>query len=257
MASTPVEFLYPIRSAPQRVLVQAVMYYYKHHGTGRGLRTMTTIEIRAGLVKGGIAKARKMNVSRALIEAIPNVHQVNNYELNPAKMKWELTDTGEAHVQKLLRIPAGGQPEAIHDVMALVEKLAESQADEGVQGYIEEALKCLQVDALRASVVFLWTGAVVILQEKALKSSKKKLNDAIAKHDPKAREVKKMDDFAYIKDKTLLLACGELGLLDKGERTTLEEALSLRNRCGHPTKYQPRAARAGAFIEDVVGVVFP
>jgi hypothetical protein len=37
------------------------------------------------------------------------------------------------------------------------------------------------------------------------------------------RHVTKLDDFAYIKDKTLLLACGELAVLDKGERGTLED----------------------------------
>ena len=54
----------------------------------------------------------------------------------------------------------------------------------------------------------------------------------------------------------MLLACGDLGLLDKGERSTLEEALNLRTRCGPPTKYKPGSAKASSFIEDVVGIVW-
>jgi hypothetical protein len=65
--------------------------------------------------------------------------------------------------------------------------------------------------------------------------------------------VSKVDDFAYIKDKTFILACGELG---KGQRGTLEDALNLGNRCGHPTRYKPGAAKAASFIEDVVGIAW-
>lgn len=66
----------------------------------------------------------------------------------------------------------------------------------------------------------------------------------------------KLEDFAYIRDATALLAFQELGILDKGEKTTLAEALDLRNRCGHPTKYVPGVKKASSFIEDVVGIVF-
>jgi len=36
----------------------------------------------------------------------------------------------------------------------------------------------------------------------------------------------------------------------------LSQALDLRNKCGHPTKYRPRKIKARSFIEDVVGIVF-
>jgi hypothetical protein len=71
-----------------------------------------------------------------------------------------------------------------------------------------------------------------------------------------ALTVKKVDDFAYIKDATFLKAAFDLGLLDKGQRDTLQDALDLRNKCGHPTKYKPRVNKARGFIEDVVGIVF-
>ena len=112
-------------------------------------------------------------------------------------------------------------------------------ADDVVRGYVDEAITCLRAGALRAAVVFLWTGAVRTLHEAALKKGTAQLNAALQKHDPKARKVAKVEDFAYVRDKIFLLACGELGVLDKGERTTLEDALDLRNRCGHPTKYRP------------------
>jgi hypothetical protein len=45
-------------------------------------------------------------------------------------------------------------------------------------------------------------------------------------------------------------------LLDKGEKDTLIDALNLRNRYGHPTKYRPGEAKVKSFIEDVLGIVF-
>ena len=95
-----------------------------------------------------------------------------------------------------------------------------------------------------------------MLHDEALQKGDIALNRALTKQDPKARQVKKIEDFAWVKDRTFLDACPELGVLDKGEKDTLVEALGLRNRCGHPTKYKPGANKARSFIEDVVGIVF-
>ncbi len=247
MALTAVEFLYPIRSASQRELVSAALYFFKHHGDAD---ILSPADIKAAPVKAGIRKARGMNVTRALNEAIPNVNRVG------PRGAWEITQTGEEHVRKILALPdPNAAPHAVHEVSAL-QQLAESQSNEQARGYIEEAIKCLRADALRAAVVFLWAGAIRSLHDIAFAMEQGQVDLAIKKHDPKARDVKKLDDFAYIKDKTLLLACGELGLLDKGERGVMEESLNLRNRCGHPTSYKPRVAKVSAFIEDVVGIVF-
>jgi hypothetical protein len=54
----------------------------------------------------------------------------------------------------------------------------------------------------------------------------------------------------------MLLAAEGIGALDKNERTTLEDALDLRNKCGHPTKYNPGIVKASSFVEDVIGIVF-
>ena len=79
---------------------------------------------------------------------------------------------------------------------------------------------------------------------------------AVQKHDPKARTINKIDDFAYVKEAVQLLAAMGLGLLDKSEKDTLEEFLDLRNRCGHPSKYTPGVKKASAFVEDVTSILF-
>lgn len=66
----------------------------------------------------------------------------------------------------------------------------------------------------------------------------------------------RVDDFAYIKDKDALLAAQDLGVVGKGQGTTLEDALKLHNDCSHPTKYKPGVNKVSSFIEDVTGIVF-
>jgi hypothetical protein len=112
------------------------------------------------------------------------------------------------------------------------------------------------VGALRASVVFLWSGAIRHLQDKALAIGVSALNAALLKHDPKARYIGNIEDYSGVKDVVQLLGFREIGLIDKGEWATLQEGLDLRNRCGHPTKYKPGVKKASAFIEDVVGIAF-
>ena len=129
-------------------------------------------------------------------------------------------------------------------------------ADPVVKGFVEESVTCLKVGALRAAIVFLWAGVVRTLQEKVILKGVGNVNAAIQVHDSKARQVKTVDDFQYIKDKTFLLAAEGVGVVDKAERTTLEDALKLRNNCGHPNNYNPGPAKAKSFIEDVTGIVW-
>jgi len=194
---------------------------------------------------------RKINVPDLLAKSGP---YVDSPGFQDAKRLWSLTDSGTQHVRTLLDLPSA-EPEIEHDVGSL-ENLASKVTDLGVRTYIEEVIKCLQVGALRASVVFLWVGAIRTIHGQLLSVGVSKLNQALLGHDPKARKVSKVDDFAYIKDKDVLLAAQDLGLVDKGQRSTLEEALDLRNRCGHPTKYKPGVKKVSSFIEDVVGIVF-
>lgn len=110
--------------------------------------------------------------------------------------------------------------------------------------------------ALRAAVVFLWTGAIRTLHEEALKKGASTVTQAVQKQDSRIRPVSKVEHFGWVNDKAFLDATPDLGLLDKGQKDTLVDALNLRNRCGHPTKYRPGEAKARSFIDDVVGIVF-
>ena len=245
---TLVELLAPLAAAGNRDKCLAVLYY-NHRFLSK--ESLTVEELRSALRTARVPKWARINVADVLNKS---GHFVDSPATKGNRRLWRLTPSGEQHVRETLGLPTS-ESEIEHDASTL-EALASKIGDETVRSYVEESIKCLRIDALRAAVVFLWTGAIRVLQQAATKKGLVKLDAALKKHDPLARKVKKLDDFAYIRDATTLLALQDLGILDKGEKGTLEEALNLRNRCGHPTKYKPGVKKASSFIEDVIGIAF-
>jgi hypothetical protein len=252
---TLVEFLNPLlkgggrRDLRQRDVVLAVMYYYRRYKTKP---RMTAAEVKSGLVAGKVPKAKLWNVSDVLGKSAPYVHAPNATE--GGLLQFELTDTGERAVREKLGLPEA-EPEVEHDVGAL-QKVAEGIPDERVKEYINEALLCLRVGALRAAVVFVWIGAVHTLRGAVWKlGGAPTIDTALKKHRPKMSFTKE-GDFADVNDDLLLQVAQDLGVIDKSEKKQLKHALDLRNDCGHPAEYKPREHRVSAFIEDVIGIVW-
>jgi hypothetical protein len=240
---TLVEFLSPIRGGPQSDVAVATLYYLKHHDAQP---TATARAVKTAMVQARIPRAGTWNVGRALAHAKENVDQDGN--------GWSLTETGDSYVRSLLALP-DDRPQTQHDVRAL-EKLASNINDEAVRGYIDEAIKCLQVGAYRAAIVFLWTGAAASIRDQLWQANTiKQIAAALQVHNPRSR-FRKKEDFAYVKDKDLLQIAMDLSLFDKTQKQILGQALDLRNSCGHPTKYNPGEKRTSSFIEDVVSIVF-
>lgn len=245
---TLVEFVAPILNKPNRDKVLAVLYYCHRY---KKVESLTVEEIRSELKSARIPRHNKINVADVLNKS---GHYVDSPGLSGTKRLWTLTQSGNQYIRDLLGLPAS-DPEIEHDISSLSKILGKVRNPE-IKGFIEEALKCLSVDALRACVVFLWSGAIHTIHEKMLKSDKTKLNAALQKHDSKARNVTRIDHFAYVKDRISLLAASELGVIDKNEKDVLEEALGLRNKCGHPGKYKPGPKKVSSYIEDLITVVF-
>jgi site-specific recombinase XerD len=129
--------------------------------------------------------------------------------------------------------------------------------DQEERDYLNEGIKCFKADALRAGVIFLWTASVCKIQKMCLTQPIGFINTELKKIYPKAKDIKVVDDFGYIKDEYLLeLAC-KLKLLDKTKKEELKNTcLDLRNKCGHPGKYKPKGQKIKAFVEDVIGMLY-
>lgn len=245
---TLVEFLEPVKNRTLRDICISVLYFEEKYSN----RTRLTIdEIRKALIRARVRGAPKTNIADILTKAgsLVDFHQDGK-----ASRNWFLTETGRRKVRELHGFPESEVE--IEEDTATLEGLATKLKDPDLKKYVEEGIKCLRVGALKASVVFLWAGAARLIQQECMKQNVNDVNAAILKHQPNAKTIRKIEDFAYINDKTLLLAAQDLGIFDKAEKGTLEDALNLRNRCGHPAKYHPGPKRVSSFIEDLVGVVF-
>jgi hypothetical protein len=244
---TLIEFLQPLAKKTLTDKSIAVLYYESRYNKNQ---VLAGSEIRTKLVSCRIPNSKGANVTALL-------NQVGAYVDSPGlkdgERVWRLTDTGAAYVRQLLGL-AADSPELVQDIIAL-EALISRMRNADERDYLSEAATCLKVGALRATVVFTWTATIRNIQFRCLKKGKL-LTPALQRHDPRARPVNSIDDFAYIRDSTVLLACQDLGIFDKSQRETLEEALKLRNRCGHPAKYAPREKKVSSFIEDLLSVVF-
>jgi len=240
--------LHPLSGASQRDLVLAVMYYLKRY---EDMSAITTADIKKAFTAAKHAKGKKIQHAAVLNQAVPYVESPGARE--ERYLLWSLTDTGERRVRELLSLPAA-DAEVEHDVTALT-KLAAKVPDQDVRDYIEEAISCLRVGALRASVVFLWTGAVATLRDELWALGVRKVEPQVKKYQPKT-DFKKKDDFAHVKDVNLIEVAENLGRFDKGEKQIMLQALTVRNQCGHPGKYSIGEKKISSFIEDIVGIVF-
>lgn len=241
---TLVEFIAPVKGKSRSKEILATMLYASIHDKLDG---PTVSQIRDSLRTARIKGYKTLNISDVLAKS-------GHYVQSEGNGVWKLTGSGKTYIRKELGLPK--EQSAVEKDISTLATTAAKIADPLIRDYIDEAITCLRVDARRACVVFAWTGAIRVIHEQILAYGKKALNAAILKHDPRARTVSRIDHFAYIKDKTVLLAAQELGIFDKTEKDTLEEALNLRNRCGHPAKYNPGEKKVSSFIEDLVSIVF-
>jgi hypothetical protein len=243
------EFLSPLKKATQRDLLLAAMYFLRRY---EDRESVTTADIKDAFARAKHPKGKKMQHAAVLNQAVPYVHSPGGDDRG--HLLWSLTDMGEKRVRELLNLPSA-EPEVEHDVGTLTD-IAGRISEKKVRGYIEESVTCLQVGALRAATVFLWTGAIATLRDEVWVCGAVAIDQAIKTHNPKAPAFKKKDDFSYVKDSMLLQVAQDLGVIDKTEKGQLEDGLDLRNACGHPTTYSPGPKKVSAFIEDVVGIVW-
>lgn len=249
MAISLVEFLSPLARSPQRDQCLAVLYFLAQY---EDKAFVSVADVRAALKRARRPNWAKMNIAAVLSAAGYYVEASQATKKGPNL--WRLTDSGAQYVRRRLDLP-DEQPEIVHNVGTL-HSAAATIGDPVARAYVEEAILCLSVNALKAAIVFLWSGAVRKLQEDALAKDAQGVNASIRQQDTRAKQVSKVEDMAQIKDKTALQAMRDIGLIDKGQWTILGQALDLRNQCGHPSNYKPGPQKVAALIEDIVGIAF-
>ena len=244
---TLVEFLASSGSRTWRDRVLATLYWHAHF---KDERALSGAAVREALQAARVPRAKQANVLDVLNKAGALVDAVSE---GPKGRLWSLTPTGEGAVRALAGLPET-QPELEHGVEEL-RKVAATISDGDVREYIEEAVLCLSVSALRASIVFTWVGATRALQDRVWSHGPRMIEPAAQKYFAKTK-VSKYEDLAGFKEATLLDVARDLGEIDKAQWTVLKQCLDTRNQCGHPNKYRPGILKAKSHIEDIVGILF-
>ncbi|WP_155412958.1 hypothetical protein [Xanthomonas arboricola] len=245
---TLVEFIHPLKGSSNRDLCLAAMYFHQRYD---GVDELAIEAVRALLKKARVPKAGTMNIADVLSKSAPLVDAAGK---QGRSILWRLTSSGQERVRQLLELPEH-DIEVEHDVASL-QVLVDQVADDDTVDYLREALKCLQVNALRATVVFVWSASVKKLRDDIFACGASLVDAAVRKYDTKAKTITKSDDLVLIKESVLLLAAQELGIFDKNQRGVLEECLNLRNKCGHPGKYKLGPKKVSSFLEDLIGILF-
>lgn len=245
---TIVEFLHPLKDNPIRDICLAALYFAQRY---ENTPALTVESLRAVLRRARIPKASTLNLADVLSKSAPFVDTGGK---DGHRFLWALTTTGQQYVRTLVKLPAP-EAEIENDVTALTQ-LLKKITDPDTADYVDEAIRCLSINALRACVVFLWAGSVKTIRDLVIACGNASVNAAVLRYDPKARPIKTADDLVYLKECTLLLVAQDVGVFDKNERGVLEDCLDLRNKCGHPGKYKAGPKKVSSFIEDTVGILF-
>lgn len=139
-----------------------------------------------------------------------------------------------------------------------LEHLVFELEDKNEIDYLMEGLDCFRCGALRAGVIFIWSASIKNIRQKIIDSTKlSEINKELQIILPKAKKIKDINSFEFIKDETTLHLSQKVGVYDKFEKNELiNSCLGLRNKCGHPSNYKPEIQKVKAFVEDILNLVY-
>jgi hypothetical protein len=123
--------------------------------------------------------------------------------------------------------------------------------------YLNEAVKCYEGHLYRAAILMLWAATIEHMYGAvdAYKDGYKKLEvENLARYGTsyKYRKLKKKGDLLYLTESQFVQLAEDAGLINRNARTFLDQCLTTRNRCGHPTGYIPGREETVIFVESLI-----
>lgn len=134
--------------------------------------------------------------------------------------------------------------------------VAVAAAPASYRDYLTEALRCYEHHLYRGAVMLVWAATMSHLYNvvgdhpggvKAFEAANLHQLGGTKGY----RNIRKRDDFFYLRDRTFLELAEKAGLYNRSTRAMLIDRLDLRNRCGHPTGYKVGREEAVIFIESL------
>ncbi|MBI3125778.1 MAG: hypothetical protein HYZ10_15385 [Ignavibacteriales bacterium] len=123
--------------------------------------------------------------------------------------------------------------------------------------FLDEAIKCLELDLYRSAVVLTWVGAISVLYDYVYKNKLSEFNNEGRRINPKWKDIQTIDDFSRIKESDFLDMIASISILGKNVKEFLKNnCLGLRNSCGHPNSFKIGKHTVEAHIEHLILNVF-
>ena len=119
--------------------------------------------------------------------------------------------------------------------------------------FLKEAIDCFEIGANRAAIVMTWILAMDHLFTYILAHKLVDFNLALAKDKGvRISSVSQRDDFTEIKETKFIELCRAAGIMSNDIRKILDQKLSTRNSCAHPSGVTINKSKVIDFIEDLV-----
>jgi hypothetical protein len=180
-----------------------------------------------------------------------------------ADSKELLKERGQYKLARPLRSNLDRKYGVHHSVVAVNKILVELPAkvpNIEERTFLQEALKCYQIEAYRACIVMTWNLAYAHLLDWILKDPNKLavFNATIAKRFPslKTLQITKYDEFIdELKERQVIEICSSAGLFNSNIFKILKEKLDRRNIVAHPSTVVVVQSQADDVVTDLINNV--
>lgn len=155
-------------------------------------------------------------------------------------------DIARADAHEILSSYNESYQSRIITMSSLIKRLNELPLD--VKNYFTEAIKCLEHGHKKAAIIMIWAGFFYIFSERLYTE---KVNDLKDK-----REKWKLSSFIEFRESNsesqILDAAKAVGFINNADLRILQGHLSTRNKCAHPTLYQPQLNYVIGYVEELL-----
>lgn len=159
-------------------------------------------------------------------------------------------ETGASGLQRRPAVEPPFQQEGSAALRRLVGRVATTEE----RDFLDEAIKCYEVQAYRAAMVMVWILALDHLQEFILRHHLGSFNIELAKVKDKRVKVSTInskDDFGDIPENKFIEVARAASIISNDVRKILDGKLGIRNSYAHPSNISLSPAKAADFIADL------
>jgi hypothetical protein len=163
-----------------------------------------------------------------------------------------LSSKGKKHIEELLPKTSHSTKTIAHTLQSYVVKIQ----DNDTKYFLEEAIRCLEFDLYRASVVLSWVGSLSLLYDFVVNNKLVDFNSEALRRDNRWRNAKTKDDLTKMKESDFLDVLVSISVLGKNVKEQLKKCLDLRNACGHPNSLKIGKHNVESHLETLILNVF-